>query len=235
MNTEIERISTDLESKAQGLRVVDQESANRATQYVLVGKDAIKQIKAFFSPLKQAQDEAKRKLLEKEKSELAKLAWVDRLTSEIVSWRAEEDRKRRAAEDAAYRAEQLRIIAESEAKRKAEEALRAAERAEAKGDEERANKLIEKAAKIEEKAASAPPPSAPIIPSRPVTDGLSMRDNWCCEVEDASLVPRAYLMVNEILLRQVVKAHKGQVKIPGIRVYNQPIMSAIGHRNGASA
>jgi uncharacterized membrane protein YqiK len=180
MNIELEKISTDLATRAAGILVVDQGSANRATELILTAKDVVKKIKAFFAPMKESAWTAHQEVVQKEKLELAKIEpVVEALSRAIGTWRMDEDRKRREAEAAAYRAEQLRIMQEAEVKRKTEEALAAAERAEAKGDQEKADKLIEKAAKIEEKAAAAPLPPAPIIPPKPVTEGLSMRDNWC--------------------------------------------------------
>jgi hypothetical protein len=128
VNTDIERISTDLATWASGIVVKDQESADRANELLLAGKDAIRKITAF-KPLKQSADEAKRQLLEKEKAELAKVEpVVKRLDGAITSWKLEEDRKRREAEAVAYRAEQERIRLEAEAMRKVKEAEEAAEK-----------------------------------------------------------------------------------------------------------
>ncbi|MCJ7644027.1 MAG: hypothetical protein MUP28_06080, partial [Candidatus Aminicenantes bacterium] len=211
-----------------------QGSANRATELILIGKDVIKKIKTFFAPMKESAWAAHQEVVQKEKAELAKIEPViNALNGRVSNWRAEEDRKRHDAEAAAYRAEQLRIMAEAEAKRKAEEALRAAERAEAKGNQERADALIAKAAKIEEKAAAIPTPPPPIIPPKPVTDGLSMRDNWCFEVVDPMAVPRKYLTIDTVTIGKVVRVLKDQTSIPGIRVFNQPSMASIGIRNKA--
>ena len=51
------------------------------------------------------------------------------------------------------------------------------------------------------------------------------RDNWKWEVTDINLVPREYLMVNAGMLTPIVKASKGKIVIPGVRVYNEPIMA----------
>jgi len=55
-----------------------------------------------------------------------------------------------------------------------------------------------------------------------------MRDNWKWEVTDFSLVPDEYKKVDEGTLTRVVKASKGKVPIPGVRVYNEPIIAVRG-------
>jgi hypothetical protein len=273
MNSEIEKISTDLAVQAHDLRVVDQASANRATQLVLLGKDAIKKIKAFFMPLKQAQDEAKRKLLEREKAELAKVEpIVTTLSSAIAEWRAAEERKRIAAEAEQRRQEAEKRRLEEEALRKAREAEAAAERerlrlerenedlrrreAEAlrAGDEKTLEAIEEKREEIRQEAheilasvematnqaineaakAEAAMTPAPVIPIQPKTPGLAMRDNWEFKVEDPSVVPRAYLCVDEKLIGQVVRATKGKITIPGVRIFYRPIMAEVSPRGKKS-
>lgn len=56
--------------------------------------------------------------------------------------------------------------------------------------------------------------------------GVSFRDNWTFEVVDAELVPREYLMVDEKAIASVVKGLKEKTDIPGVRVFNKPIVAA---------
>jgi len=51
------------------------------------------------------------------------------------------------------------------------------------------------------------------------------RDNWKYEVVDFTLVPDDYKMINAGVLTPVVKASKGKITIPGIRIYNEPIIA----------
>ncbi len=51
------------------------------------------------------------------------------------------------------------------------------------------------------------------------------RDNWKWEVTDINQVPREYLMINVGMLTPIVKASKGKLTIPGIRIYNEPIIA----------
>jgi DNA repair exonuclease SbcCD ATPase subunit len=146
MTNEIEKIATDLATRAAGIVVADQGSANRATELILVGKDVIKKIKAFFAPLKESAKAAHQGLVDKEKAELAKVEpVVNTLSQRVSNWRAEEQRKRDAAE-----AERLRI--EREKKRLEEEALRKAREAEEKAERER-QRLEQQVERLRQEAA----------------------------------------------------------------------------------
>ena len=230
----------------------------------------IKKIKAFFAPLKESAKAAHQGLVDKEKAELAKLEpVVNTLSQRVSNWRAEEERKRQAAEAEARRREEERRRLEEEAFRKAREAEEQAERerqrlereaerlsqeaAKKTNDaaalkrieeereklrlqaaenrkrvEEVTDKAIDEAAKAE--AALAP---APVVPEAPKTEGLAMRDNWCFEVVDPMAVPRKYLTIDMVTIGKVVRVLKDQASIPGIRAFNHPTMSGIGHRNSA--
>jgi len=67
----------------------------------------------------------------------------------------------------------------------------------------------------------------PEAPKRVSTDmgTTGLRDNWKWEVVDFALVPDSYKMINSGVLTPVVKASKGKIEIPGIRIYNEPIIA----------
>ncbi len=66
-----------------------------------------------------------------------------------------------------------------------------------------------------------------VVPDRIRTDmgSSGQRDNWKWELLDLNLVPREYLMINAGMLTPIVKASKGKLTIPGIRIYNEPIIA----------
>jgi hypothetical protein len=131
MNTEIERLTTDIVIQAAALEVRDQASASRATELILAGKDAIRKIKTFFAPMKESAWAAHQEVVQKEKAELGKIEpAVSLLNNRISRWRAEEERKYFAAE-----AERAKI--EKERKRIEEDTLRKAREAEEKAERER--------------------------------------------------------------------------------------------------
>lgn len=137
--------------------------------------------------------------------------------------------EKRVSETLVWQAEQEKIKAEAEAKRVAEEALKKAAAAEAKGQNEKAEKILNTAAaqetKISERiqvntvAASAP------IPAPVQTVGISTREDWDIELLNINLVPRDYLMFDEVKARKVVRASKGAVQIPGVRNIKKTIVS----------
>jgi hypothetical protein len=146
MNTEIERLTTDIVVQAAALEVRDQASASRATELILAGKEAIKKIKAFFAPMKESAWAAHQEVVQKEKAELAKIEPAVSVLGERISrWRAQEARKHLAAE-----AERARI--ENERKRIEEETLRKAREADEKAERERRRLELE-AEEINRKAA----------------------------------------------------------------------------------
>ena len=65
------------------------------------------------------------------------------------------------------------------------------------------------------------------VPDRIRTDmgSSGQRDIWKWELQDINLVPREYLMINAGMLTPIVKASKGKINIPGIRIYNEPIIA----------
>jgi len=67
----------------------------------------------------------------------------------------------------------------------------------------------------------------PEAPKRVETDmgAVGQRDNWKWEVVDFALVPDSYKMINSGVLTPVVKASKGKIEIPGVRIFNEPIIA----------
>lgn len=63
-------------------------------------------------------------------------------------------------------------------------------------------------------------------PATPKVEGVSIRENWKFEVVNPLLVPREYLMPNETLIGATVRARKGQIEIPGVRIYAERKASA---------
>ena len=227
-NTQISEKAIMLAREAQGLVVMDQETANRATQLILAGKEMVKKIKDYFAPLKKAADEAKKKLLDAERAELLKVEpHIKKLQSGLTAWGMEQERKRREAEEARRRVELEKKLLEEELLREAEEARKIeedlkrveGEQVARKTREELERKALDEAAAKE--AQIVPPPP---VPEKPKTEGLTLRENWTFEITDESLIPREYLCPDSVKIRKVVQVMKGKTNIPGIRVFNNPIV-----------
>ena len=65
-----------------------------------------------------------------------------------------------------------------------------------------------------------------ITPAPLKADGLARRQLWKYEVIDAAQVPREYLTVDHPKLGAVVRALKGAVQIPGVRVWVERTIAA---------
>jgi phosphoenolpyruvate carboxylase len=125
------------------------------------------------------------------------------LTAQRTAYQAEQERLRREAE----RAAQAAIQAEEQARALADAAL-----LEQQGQPELAASVVE--------AALTATPAPIVIPSDlPKTDGVAIVERWDFEVLNARLVPAEYLMVDEKKVGAVVRAMKGETRIPGIRVF----------------
>lgn len=227
------------EDQAKAIQVTDQPSLTRASALLVAGKDLEKTIKAYFAPLKQNAHTAWKGICDRENLELSRVTpIVDRLNRAAADYRMEQERKRREAEQMAARAAAEKKRLEDEVLRKAQEAERRAREAEVRAKLEanqktreaaekeaaqaqaEADAILKKAAEEETKVAPAP-----IIPEAPKTVGLSMRDNWTFEVVDSSLIPRQYLLADLVAINKVVKAMKDKAVIPGVRIFNKPIMA----------
>jgi hypothetical protein len=106
------------------------------------------------------------------------------------------------------------LEAEAEAKRKAEE-----ERAQlAKLAKEMGDKNLAKQIKAEPVQVD---PIVVVKDTPPAKEtGVSFRDDWKFEITDASKIPCAYHLIDEVKIGKVVRAMKQATSIPGIRVYS---------------
>jgi len=99
------------------------------------------------------------------------------------------------------------------ARKKADdEQLAEAERLEAEGHAAAAEAVLE---------VPVAAPVAPVVPPAPKPAGISYRENWKAELVDFAAVPRDYLMVNWPEVNRVAKISKGEVEIPGFRIYSE--------------
>jgi hypothetical protein len=64
--------------------------------------------------------------------------------------------------------------------------------------------------------------------STPKVSGLSYREQWRFRIVNPSLVPREYLVIDNVKIGGVVRALKGETKIPGVQVYSEKVAAASG-------
>jgi hypothetical protein len=119
--------------------------------------------------------------------------------------------------------EQRRIAREEQAKAD-EKARKEREAIEERARKAEASGKVERAAELQQRAAAV---VAPVITREPPrVAGLSLREAWKFEVTDPAKVPREYLMVDEVKIRKIVMALKGDANIPGVRVYSEKVAAS---------
>ena len=134
-----------------------------------------------------------------------------------------------ARERARAEAERRRLIAEAEAKARAERearaqaALAAAQAAQEEHDDLTAALAMDEAVQIE---AEVIVPTVDLSAAKVVkAAGQSVRTDWDFEVVDFTKLPDNYKIADDKKIRAVVKAMKGSVEIPGVRIYSKQTVS----------
>jgi len=69
-------------------------------------------------------------------------------------------------------------------------------------------------------------PALVVLPAPVTAPGLQRRAIWRYEITDAAQVPREYLTIDHVKLGGVVRALKGAVQIPGVRVWAERTIAA---------
>lgn len=210
MQTEqIEQDGGALVTRSEEVQVVDAASYEAAAEFLLGIKDYRKRVAGFIGPVVKDAHTAWKTATAKRAELDAPADKAERIVKgRMLAWSESEDRRARAeaaaAEVAAQKAAEETQLAEAEA-------------AEAAGDAEAADAILE-----------APPVVTPIVAraAAPKVAGISTRSVWRFEVTDVSLVPRQYLEPDLTKIGGVVRAMKGQARIPGVRVYEEKVMGA---------
>lgn len=131
------------------------------------------------------------------------------ISTKRVEYQREQDRIRREEE------ERIRKLQEAEAKK-----LEA--RAAKLKSEGRAEELRQEAEQIRD--------TAPVTSVAPVekSAGVKTITNYKFEITDASKIPAEYLIPDEQKIGRVVRATRGEITIPGVKVYTETKEAATG-------
>lgn len=200
-NTQQEIIPHQAELEQEVSAVVSVEIAVTNQESYIAANDQIgklqtlrKNIVAEFADTKKAAAEAHKRVCALEKK------FLDPVDQRIAAFKNATIRW--------YSAEQARIRAEEEKKRReAEELAKLAAEAEAQGDEETAAEAVVEAAMAEAK-----------VTAMPKVSGTSMREVYKAVVVDVNALPREYMMPNQALIDRVVQTTKGALQIPGVKI-----------------
>lgn len=133
------------------------------------------------------------------------------------------DKARREAEEADARARRARS---DESRRKAQEEADQIRREEAEKAVERDRLAKAEQERIRSEAAAkeaAIVNAAPAPIEKPRTEGISIREDWDFEVVEAKLIPREFLMVDEVKLRKYAKTMKADASVSGVRFFSKTV------------
>jgi prophage DNA circulation protein len=199
------------------VRITTPAEFTQAGAWLKTIKGLLNKIETARTRITQPMNQALRAVNEQAREQSAPLLTAEtKLKRSMGAYTTEQDRLRREEQRKA-----------DEAARKQQEQLQAkAVAAAAKGKIERAEQLAHQAASV----------VAPVIQREaPKVAGITTREVWKFEVTDPSLVPREYLSVDETKIRRVVQALKGDMQIPGVRIYSDTQIAAGRDDRPASA
>jgi len=206
----LERKSMDYLARCQAFQITDNEHYQVADQARINGRDHIKSIEEFLDP-HIARANAVHKGLTGDKKRLIDPVKQGR---KLIGDKMEAyDQK--IKQEARKKEEQLRKEFEAQAKK--EEAKRLREEAKERkkeGDTEGAEALREEAKNpVVEPVAI----NEAILPSTPKTK-TSYRDDWDITVKDKSKVPIEYIVVDEAMIKRMLRSTKGKITVPGVQI-----------------
>jgi vacuolar-type H+-ATPase subunit I/STV1 len=204
---EVETKALSIVDKAKLIKVTDAPSYLFAGDLWKVIDATIKEVKATFDPIVEAAHKAHKEATTKRASFLDPLENAKKGVKSLMSaYDAEQDRIRLA--------EQKRLE-EEQRKREEEERLALAVELEQSGEKEQAEAVLE-----------TPVPVVPVILQKAtpkLEGGPVYRTVWKFRIVDLNLIPRQYLIPDEVKIGGVVRALKGDCNIPGVEVYQERV------------
>lgn len=195
-----------LEVRAEALVVSNDEQYRDAAEFLKVLKEQSSKVKDFFKPLKDAAHKAHKGVCDREKMMLDPLTKAEAVIKKAVSeYLAEQERKRKEAEERARRA------AKAEADRRLAEAI--ALESQGRFDEA-------EAAAVEAEIIDSATVAVPMSPANKVKGVSSSKDWEIVSINDAKVpvdVSGVVIRpVDEKAIIRLIRASKGNIKIPGV-------------------
>lgn len=204
---ELRQGGLSLVKQLQAVKVVDQQSATLVSERISILKSVIAKWKDYWKEPKAKAKAAHAILCEREGDLLKVLEPAVKASSDdLAYWAMIEREKARKEQEARDKAAWEQRQKEREADEKAKAAVN----------------FEDAAAIIEAAKPTEPLPPAPALPQ---TGDQTIRDHWKYRVIDLDLVPRPFLCLDDTMVGNYVQEHKGETQIPGIEVYNEPIVA----------
>lgn len=199
---------TEIEFQAGAITIDTDDDYQSAAVFGRMLKQRTNDVKEFWRPMKEAAHKAHAEICTKEKAMLQPLANAEKILKQTMgAYVAEQERKRREAEEAARKA------AQEEADRKMAEAIELEE----KGDTAASEAAIEEA-EIMDNAAS----TVSVASTKPKASGVTTKKDWEIVSIDSGKVPTSFMgveirPVDTSAVMRLIRMSKGQVSIPGIQ------------------
>jgi hypothetical protein len=220
VDVELKAESDDMVSAAEALMVIDQNGLTIASAMLQRLKVLRDRVEDHYRGVIHEADVHHKNLV------ALKRTWTDRLDAAAAALKPKMTayvERVDAARLAAVRASEL---ARKQVERVAEVAT------------DKAHDLIEEGkstARVLDKAAEkieAIKETVPVIPDRPVAEGIQFRETWRFEIEHVELVPAQFKVVDETLIRKHITTFKHQATIPGVRIWMERTPVATTPRSG---
>lgn len=207
MEKSLSKAVTEIEVQAGTITISNEGEYNEAATFGRMLKQRMSDVKSFWKPMKDAAHKAHTAICSKEKAMLTPLENAEKILKKTMgAYVAEQEKKRREAEEAARRA------AQEEVERKMREAVAL----EAKGDRIAAKAAMEEAEVMDDAAMSISVPT-----TKPKASGVSSSKDWQIINIDVGAVPVAVQgtiirPVDEAAVMRLIRSSKGTIRIPGI-------------------
>lgn len=204
---EVETKALSIVDQAKAVKVTDSETYTAAGMLWKSIGDMIKEVKDTFDPICDAAHKAHKAAVEKRSKFLDPLTTAQKTVKSLMSaYDLEQEKIRKAEED------RLRAIAlkEEEDRRLAEAIL-----AEQSGQTEEAEAILE-----------TPVQAPPVVVQKTtpkLAGGPVYRTIWKFRIKNPALIPREYLVPDEVKIGGVVRALKNQTHIPGVEAYEERV------------
>lgn len=215
-----EMISVEAQTKAQETEVLAQNYENYtiespekyeySAQDLKAVKSKAKELDALRKSLTKPLDESKKRIMAFFKNPLTLLSSAESaIKSAMLTWQQKQERIRRLEEER---------LAEQQRK-EAERLARLAKAAEKRGDEKKAEEFKGR----EDVVKSAVPT---VVNNVQPVSGISKVTLWKYRIVNVNLIPREYMLPNEVAIGQFARATMGSVKIEGIEFYPEETIRA---------
>ena len=198
---------SDIEFRAESIVIQNDADYASAGEFGVMLKKKAAEVTAFFKPMKDSAHQAHKAICDREKAMLAPLKNAEAAIKRSMStYHQEQERRRKELEEAARR--------EADAER--ERLLALAQKHEENGEAEEAERALSE-------ACFADNAKFVYVAGAPKANGVSTRKDWEIDIYDYDAVP-IYVRGMEIrpvdrgALLKIVRAAKGNIKIPGVEI-----------------